>query len=551
VCLARAKLVGKATFGTANSTGREHLQGHWARVCGLAVLPLYILATILIGWVSRRRTRRANDFLNASRSLPVWIVAAAFLSANCGALEIVGLSAVAAQYGVGAFHFYWIGAIPGLVFLSGVMIPVYMRSGVKSLPEYLQLRFDSRVRLANASLVLITGTALSGIGLYAMAEVLEVVFGWPFSAGALLASSVVLIYVLLGGLRATIYNEVFQLAVIVAGLLPLLMLKTSVFHTSRSLAGPHWHLWSAVPFFAPRAPLDGLGVTIGLGFVLSFSYWSTDFVMIQRSLAARSVASGRMVPLLAGFGKLGFSMLVVSPALGAAAYLGSRMPASYDETLPTLMAASFQPVLLGLGMTMVLASLMTGLAANVSASSAVWTEEIYRTMLRKTAPEPHYIRIGRIASVVAVALSIAASYLAFYFRDLMEYVQLIFSLFGAPFFAVFALGVFTRRATATGALAGLSSGFLLALTHHALVAAHVLHYGSLMSANFYVAIAGFFTSLLVGLAASRRADQKPRAETDTLVFNLAAGSLRNPGALWWVMAGTLLLCCAVLNYMWR
>ena len=229
------------------------MQGHWARTCGLAVLPLYILATLAIGWVSRRRAGRANDFLNASRSLPIWIVAAAFLSANCGALEIVGLSAVAAQYGAAAFHFYWIGAIPGLVFLSGVIIPVYMRSGVKSLPEYLQLRFDSRVRLANASLVLATGTALSGIGLYAMAEVLEVVFGWPFSAGALLAAAVVLMYVLLGGLRATIYNEVFQLAVIVAGLLPLVFLKTSVFHTSGSLAGAHWHLWSPIPTLSPHA----------------------------------------------------------------------------------------------------------------------------------------------------------------------------------------------------------------------------------------------------------------------------------------------------------
>jgi solute:Na+ symporter, SSS family len=526
------------------------VQGHWARTCGLAVLPLYILATLAIGWVSRRRAGRANDFLNASRSLPIWIVAAAFLSANCGALEIVGLSAVAAQYGAAAFHFYWIGAIPGLVFLSGVIIPVYMRSGVKSLPEYLQLRFDSRVRLANASLVLATGTALSGIGLYAMAEVLEVVFGWPFSAGALLAAAVVLMYVLLGGLRATIYNEVFQLAVIVAGLLPLAFLKTSVFHSSGSLAGAHWHLWSHIPTVSPHAPLDRVGVAVGLGFVLSFSYWCTDFVMIQRTLAARTVESGRMVPLLAGFGKLGFSLLVVSPSLGAVAYLGSRMPATYDQALPALMAASFPPVLLGLGMTMLLASLMTGLAANVSASAAVWTEEIYRTMLRKAAPERHYIQVGRSVAIIAVVLSIASSYLAFYFRDLMEYVQLIFSLFGAPFFAVFVLGVFTRRATANGALAGLSAGFLLALGHHALVAAHVLQYGSLMSANFYVAMAAFTTSLVVGLAASRPADRKPLAETDALVFS-PAGALKNLGALWWVLAASLLACCAVLNYIWR
>jgi SSS family solute:Na+ symporter len=517
----------------------------------LVVLPLYVAATLVIGWLPRRRARRSNDFLNASRSLPVWIVAAAFLSANCGALEIVGLSAVAAQYGVAAFHFYWVGAIPGLIFVSAFMIPVYMRSGVKSLPEYLHLRFDRRVRLANALLVLAAGTALSGIGLYAISQVLAAVFGWAFSAGALLAAVVVLAYVLLGGLRATIYNEVFQLVVIVAGLVPLLLLKTTMFHSSPSLNGAYWHLWSDLPHVAPNATLDVLGVTVGLGFVLSFSYWSTDFVMIQRTLAARTVEAGRMVPLLAGFGKLGFSVLVVAPALGAVSYLGSRMPARYDESLPTLMAASFPPILLGLGMTTLLASLMTGLAANVSASSAVWTEEIYRTMLRIGAPERHYVSVGRATSIVAVALSVATSYLAFYFRDLMEYVQLIFSLFGAPFFAVFLLGVLTRRATATGALAGLSSGFAVALAQHGLIAAHVLHYGSLMTADFYVAMIAFATSLLVCLATSRPGDRRPPAEMNDLVLQSTGTALKQLGPLWWAMAGSLLLACAVLNYLWR
>lgn len=529
---------------------------HFARTVGLAVPPLYVGCTLVIGWLARRhdgavRESGANDFLNASRSLPLWVVAAAFLSANCGALEIIGLSAVAAQYGVQAFHFYWIGAIPGLAFVSGVMIPVYMRSGARSLPDYLQRRFDTRVRLANACLVLITGIALSGIGLYAMAEVLRVTFGWTFSSGVLVAAASVLLYVLLGGVRATIYNEVFQLAVIVLGLLPLLWLPTTVFHRMQGLSGEHWHLWSNLPLVAPRSSMDGLGVIVGLGFVLSFSYWCTDFVMIQRALAARTVASARMVPLLAGFGKLGFSLLVIAPALGAATYLGSRMPSLYDQTLPTLMAASFPPILLGLGMTMLLASLMNGLAANVSAASAVWTEEIYRTTLVKSAPEKHYIFVGRAVAVISILLSIAASYVSLHFRDLMEYVQLIFSLCGAPFFAVFFLGVFTRRATAGGALAGLSSGVLLAFTHHFLVALHVLHYGSLMSANFYVAIAAFTVSLLVGLAASRRRDPKEPGQLETLVFSPRGGRPATPGGLWWGLAGGLLLACAILNYLWR
>jgi len=519
---------------------------------GIAILPLYLVITILIGWVSQHRHSGANDFLNASRSLPLWIVVAAFLSANCGALEIVGLSAMAAQYGVQAFHFYWIGAIPGMVFLAGVMIPIYMRSGVRSLPEYLEKRFDPRVRLINSWLILATGTALSGIGLYAMAQVLHVVFGWPFTEGALLAAGIVLIYVILGGLRATIYNEVFQLLVIVLGLLPLLHHSTTTFHSDSHLVGSHWHLWLGLPPLSHTASLDQFGVIVGLGFVLSFSYWCTDFVQIQRALTAKTIASGRLVPLLAGFGKLGFSLLVIVPSLGAAAFLGRRMPASFDQTLPALMVASYSPVSLGLGMTALLASLMSGLAANVSAFSAVWTEEIYRANIRRGAPEKHYIQVGRISVVMAIVLSVTTSYLAFYFRDLMEYVQLIFSLFGAPFFAVFLIGIFTRRATSRGAVAGLCSGVALAAAHHGLVATGWLTYGSLMSANLYVALYAFFISLSVGLIFSKRTERKSDAELERLVYR-SGQNRESPrvSALWWLLVCSLLTACGALNYFWR
>jgi len=523
-----------------------------ASFLGLAILPLYLIVTVLIGWVSRRRHSKANDFLNASRSLPLWVVVAAFLSANCGALEIVGLSAMAAQYGVQAFHFYWIGAIPGMIFLAGFMIPIYMRSGVQSLPEYLERRFDARVCLINSWLILAMGTALSGIGLYAMAQVLHVVFRWPFTGGAFLAAGIVLIYVMLGGLRATIYNEVFQLLVIVSGLLPLAYRTTTAFHSDSSLSGAHWHLWLGLPPLSHAASLDQFGVIVGLGFVLSFSYWSTDFVLVQRALTARTIAAGRLVPLLAGFGKLGFSLLVIVPSLGPAAFLGRRMPSSFDQTLPALMAASYGPVLLGLGMTALLASLMSGLAANVSAFSAVWTEAIYRGSIRREAPEEHYIRMGRAAIVVAVALSIATSYLAFYFRDLMEYVQLIFSLFGAPFFAIFLIGILTRRATSRGAVVGLSSGVALAAVHHGLVAAGWLVYGSLMSANLYVAIYAFCTALFVGLLFSRRKERKSDAQLEGLVYRPGqGGESTRASALWWLLACLLFVACGVLNYLWR
>lgn len=524
----------------------------FASSLGMAILPLYLIITILIGWASKRRHSKANDFLNASRSLPLWIVVAAFLSANCGALEIVGLSAMAAQYGVQAFHFYWIGAIPGMIFLAGLMIPIYMRSGVQSLPEYLERRFDSRVRLINSGLILATGTALSGIGLYAMAQVLHVVFSWPFTSGAFLAAGIVLVYVLLGGLRATIYNEVFQLLVIVLGLLPLLYRTTMRFHSDPHLSGSHWHLWLGLQPLSHAASLDQFGVIVGLGFVLSFSYWCTDFVLVQRALTAKTIAAGRLVPLLAGFGKLGFSLLVIVPSLSAVAFLGRRMPSSFDQTLPALMVASYSPVLLGLGMTALLASLMSGLAANVSAFSAVWTEEIYRGSILPGAPEEHYIRVGRVSIVVAIALSITTSYLAFYFRDLMEYVQLIFSLFGAPFFAVFLIGVFTRRATPRGAVVGLSSGVVLAAVHYGLVAAGWLVYGSLMSANLYVALYAFGTALSLGLLFSRRAERKSDAQLERLVYTPGQGhESTRASVLWWLLASSLLAACAALNYFWR
>jgi len=523
----------------------------FSRLLGNAVPFLYVIATIAIGWASRRRLAGANDFLNASRSLPLWVATCAFLSANCGALDIIGLSAMAAQYGVQAFHFYWIGAIPAMLFLGLVMIPIYMRSGVRSVPEYLQRRFDARVRLIDAWLILGMGIGLSGIGLYAIGQVLHVVFGWMFWPAVVLAAGVVLIYVLLGGLRATIYNEVFQLAVIAGGLLPLLYKSRGSWARIAQMDATQRHLWQTLPVFSHAAPLDRFGVIVGLGFVLSFGYWCTDFVMMQRALTARTVEAGRMVPLLAGFGKLGFSMIVILPALGAAAVLQGRMPASFDQTLPALMAASYGPALLGLGTTAILASLMSGLAANVSAFSAIWTEEIYRTSLRPARTERHYIRVARASIVIAIVLGVAASYLAFSFHNLMEYVQLIFSLFSAPVFGVFVLGIFTRRATARGAVAGLLSGVALAVMHHAALWTGKLIYGSLMSANFYVAIYAFATTILVGLLFSRERERKNDEDVERLVFEYGHIEAIRGTRTWWALACLLLATCAVLNFIWR
>jgi SSS family solute:Na+ symporter len=535
---------------STDGNGMQALSGR--TTIGAGIVLAYLVATLLIGWISRRRSAGANDFLNATRSQPFWIVTAAFFAANCGALEIIGLSAVAAQYGVQAFHFYWIGAIPGMIFLSAVMMPIYMRAGVRSLPEYLERRYSARLRWMNAWLILVTVLVVAGTSVYAMAQVLQIVFGWPFTAGIWLVAAVVLVYVLLGGLRATIYNEVFQLVVIVLGLAPLALHIFLSTPRPAMQTGSYWHLWTGLPVFSPAAQLDGFGVVIGLGFVLSLNYWCTDFVQIQRALTSRTIEDGRMVPLAAGFGKLGFSMLVVFPALGVAALLGPKMPAMYDQTLPALMRATYGPILLGLGITALVASLMSGLAANVSAFASLWTEEIYRTSLRVGASEAHYIRVGRVAIFVAVLLSIAASYLAFCFRDLMELVQMIFSLLGAPFLAVLLMGFFTRRATTTGAAAGIVCGVLAAASLHILIALHLLAYGSQMSANFSVAVYAIAASFAAILLCSRREERKSARQLDGLVCDARAIRESLPASpAWWLLASALLIACIALNYFWR
>lgn len=515
---------------------------------GIAILPAYFIATLLIGWLAHRRSESSNAFLNASRSLPLAIVTAAYLAANCGALEIVGLSAMAAQYGAQAFHFYWIGAIPAMIFLAIWMMPVYRRSGVRSIPEYLEYRYGSGIRLLNACILAIMTLLFAGISLYAMAQVLQVVIGFRFAASILLSAGVVLAYVLLGGVRATIYNEVFQLTVMIAGLLPL-AIRSVHQGTTSAVTEAHNHLWRNMPLASRTAPLDVVGTVIGLGFVLSFGYWCTDFVLMQRAFTARTDDDARKVPLLAGFGKLGFSLLVVLPGLAAARLLpGLGHAERFDQALPALMRLLYGPVMLGVGLTALAASLMSGLAANISAFAALWTEDIYHAYLVRSKTDRHYLRVGRIATVAAIAVSTLTSYINFLFSDLMEHVQLIFSVFGAPFFAVFLLGMTTRRVNQRGAIAGFLSGTAVALLHLVAITLGWLHYGSMMSANFYVAIYAFCTSVLVALGASSLAPTSADQSSTALQMNFRT---RGSRPLLWVLCALLLAACASLNILWR
>jgi SSS family solute:Na+ symporter len=518
---------------------------------GLAIFFLYLLGTILIGWLVRRRSGGANAYLNASRSLPLIVVTAAYLAANCGALELIGLSAMAAQYGAQAFQFYWIGAIPAMVFLSIWMMPVYRRSGIRSVPEYLEVRYGPSMRLLNAYVLALTTLMLAGVSLYAMSQVLAVFAGFSFFTGVLLSAGVVLIYVSLGGLRATIYNEVFQLIVIVAGLFPLAIRCFHLAPASMARESRTAHLWAGMPLASAAAPADVIGTVIGLGFILSFSFWCTDFVLMQRALAATTVTKARLVPLFGGFGKIVFSFLVVLPGLAAARIfpqLGHSQ--RFDQVLPAMMSLSYGPAMLGLGFTALVASLMSGVAANVSAFAALWTEDIYRAHLRKHQADSHYLMVGHMATVVAVAISVFASYANFAFSNLMEHVQLIFSVFGAPFWAIFLIGMSSRRTTERGAVIGFLSGTAVALAHLIATARGWIRYGSIMNANFHVAIYAFCTAFAVAWLVSAFNGREHVPLRSELVFDWRLG-IHGKERILWLLSAFLLATCLTLNIIWK
>lgn len=513
----------------------------------IVVFPLCLAAMLAIGWRAQRRWASSNEFLNASRSLSLWVTALALMAYNFGSIEVIGMSAMAAQYGVQALHFYWIGGIPGLIFLALVVIPVYMRTGAHSLPEYLGMRFGPRVRLLNACIALIGTACFAGVAVYTVGQVLEVILGWPFLAGEIVCSAVVLVYALLAGARGSMLTSVFQLFVLIAGLAPLLFLTAPLGAFNWAARPERWHLWKPLPLLAPHAPLDCTGVLLGLAFAISFSYWCTDFVMIQRALAARSVHDARVAPLLAGFGKMGMAFLVVLPGVAAPSLLHGQF--SFDQVIPALMKREYGPPSLALGAAALLAGLMAWLAGNISGFCALWGGEIYRVYLRPGKAEQHYIRIGRLAVPACLILAQGAAYATFRFHDMMEFMQMLAALFYVPVFAIVLCGVMSRRSSESGAFMGICAGVAAGLALQIAFLAHAVRFGSQMSANFYEAMLSFATAVLVCI--SMRA---PRGHA----LAEGAGGLRD-AAIWRdlrpsrsliLLSAALLAACVLLNVLW-
>ena len=520
-----------------------------------AIILGYFVATLLVGVWLRKRMVSTTQFFLAGRSLPVLVTGIAFVAANCGALEIMGMVSTSAKYGARANHFYWLGAIPAMLFLSLFMMPIYHRSRARSVPEFLKLRYGEATRAFNAISFATMMVLVSGISLYAMAVILGTLLGWSFSTSVLVSAAVVLVYVVLGGLTASIYNEVLQFILIVAGLTPLAFYALREFRGWRGLAAALpanlRHTWTGLPFASPfSSAMDGVGNVLGLGFVLSFGYWCTDFLLIQRALAAKDLRAAVETPLIAAVVKLFFPALVVLPGLAAVALFPGEIVARYDLALPTLMVRYYSHGLLGLGVTAMLASFMSGMAGNVTAFNTVWTYDLYQAYLVRGRSDRHYLTVGRLATVAATLLSIGTAYIVLRFNNLMDYVQLLFSFFNAPLFATFLLGMFTRWATPAGGFQGLVAGTLAAAAHYLSYHFGWLPYGSDMAANFYGAICAWTVCFLVTAGASCVTRTNPAEELTELVWASnpktieEGGSMRKP----WIFAALIAVGLIILNW---
>jgi solute:Na+ symporter, SSS family len=559
-----------------------------------AVIVIYFAFVIGVGWALKRSMRGSADFLTSGRSLPAWITGLAFISANLGAQEVIGMGASGAKYGIMTSHFYWIGAIPAMVFLGLFMLPFYYGSRARSVPEYLKLRFDEKTRGFNAISFAVMTIFSSGISMHALASLLRLLLGWQYDACIVISAGIVLVYILMGGLSSAIYNEVLQFCLIVAGFAPLtylalkdvggwsaLQAKLIPVATGQGYApgtfSESWsHLGSAQ---ANPMGVEWFGLVMGLGFVLSFGYWCTDFLVVQRALAADSLSAARRTPLIAAVPKMLFPVLLILPGMIAIALpavsghaflpLAADGSPDYNMSIPALLARYFPAGLLGIGLTALMASFMSGMAGNVTAFNTVWTYDLYQSYLAPGKSDRHYLRMGHVATVGGVLLAIGAAYLAAAFNNIMDLLQLVFGFVNAPLFATFLLGMFWKRATGHGAFLGLLGGTVCAALFHGLSLAGGATPGikggwiapefvfrSEMGQNFYVAIAAwsacFVLTVLVSLLTRRN---KTDAELQGLVYSLTPRLPPESGEPWYkrpVVIGVIVLAVTLgLNLLFR
>jgi SSS family solute:Na+ symporter len=553
------------------------------------ILIIYFVFVLGIGWALRRVIRSSDDFFLSGRSIPAWIAGLAFISANLGAQEVIGMAASGAKYGIMTSHFYWVGAMPAMVFVGLFMMPFYYGSRARSVPEYLKLRFDEKTRGLNAITFAIMTIFSSGISMYALAKLLELVIGWSFHASIILSAVIVLVYIFLGGLTSAIYNEVLQFFLIVLGFLPLVLLglkdvggwsgltaRLATVATNAGFEPGAWsHSWRYMdaPSHNPMG-IEWFGLVMGLGFALSFGYWCTDYLVVQRAMAAGSMNAARRTPLIAAIPKMFMPLLVILPgmlAIGLHASRGGFLPIgsdgqpNYNLAIPMMLAHYMPSGVLGLGLTALMASFMSGMAGNVTAFNTVWTYDIYQSYIRPGRSDGHYLRIGHAATVFGILASVLAAYGATRFNNILDMLQLVFSFVNGPLFATFLLGMFWRRTTGHGAFYGLLTGTVTAALHYGLTLPRgavpgikggflgaVLHtYPSEMALNFWTALFAwtgcFVATLVISLLTTRNKTDK---ELVGLVYSLTP-RLKEDYLPWYkrplVLAAFVLVVSTVLN----
>lgn len=520
------------------------------------ILLLYFAVVVFIGFYVKESTNTSEQFFLAGREMTAWIAGLSFVSANLGSLELMGWAGSAYQYGILAAHWYWIGAIPAMLFLGIVMMPFYYISKTHSVPGYLQLRFGEGARgLSAASFGLMT-ILMSGVNIYAMALVMHTILGWNTDVSMWIGAATVAVYVMLGGLRSAIINEVLQFVLIWAGaaLIPILglieaggwsNLKANIAHNVGS--NDYTHLWSTLGHFKDNPMgINWVGIVFGLGAIISFGYWTTDFLVVQRVLSAHNLRAAKMAPVIGSAFKMAVPLIVILPGLICLGLMSNGHPLfhlvsdaeaartgahAYDEVLPLMLIRYCGPGLLGLGITALVAGFMSGMAGNVSAFSTVWTYDLYGAYMNKTAGDKHYVFMGRVSTVVGMLISILSAYLLAHASSIMDYVQALFSFFIAPLFGTVILGMLWKRATNAGGFLGLLAGTLSSIgmflytstgtaAHKAQALAHIALSADAqpMAENMFRALWSWLICVGVTVVVSLMTRPKSDAELDGLVY---------------------------------
>ena len=535
------------------------------------ILGCYFLTVLGIGVLARRSISSSLDFLMSGRALPAWVTGIAFVAANLGALEILGMAANGAQYGIATAHYYWVGAVPAMVFLGIVMMPFYYGSKVRSVPEFLRVRFNTQTHLLQAVIFAVSAVLIAGVNLYALAIVLEALLGWPLVVAILVSAALVLAYITLGGLSSAIYNEVLQFFVILAGLVPLVVVGlndmggwgglTDKVAANKNGGDGFLHTWQGTGIGSVTNPIGSswFGIVFGLGFLLSFGYWTTNFAEVQRAMSARNMSAARRTPLIGAFPKLFIPALTIIPGL-IALVLFPKLGAdsgefTYTNAIPLLIDKYLPNGVLGIAVTGLLAAFMAGMAANVSSFNTVVTYDIWQTYIKKDRDDAYYLRTGRVFTVIGILIGIGTAFIAAGFSNIMNYVQVLFSFFNVPLFVTFLIGIFWKRMTGWAGFSALLGGTLGALATYFLYKGGVLSFRTDLEETFWGAGVAFVVASVLAVAVSLFTQPKPEDELQGLVRGVGATDL-NAGELvgdrtWYrnpLLLGGIALGLSVLLY---